>query len=74
MPNVIKEYSYHGSVAIQDQGGKAHISSYLWSGKTRASSSQEAIRNLKYQYRKEYKLNTRIPLIMPVYNLREGDK
>ena len=74
MPNTIKEYTYKGSVGISSQNGKSQVSSYLWTGKTKASSSQEAIRNLKCQYRREYKLNTHIPLVMHVYNLREGDK
>lgn len=74
MPNVVKEYKYHGSVAISNKDGSRTISSYLWSSKTRASSSAEAIKNLKCQYRREYKMNTHVPLTMPVYNLREGDK
>lgn len=74
MPNVVKEYNYHGSVAISSQNGRAQISSYLWSGKTKASSAQKAISNLKCQYRREHKINERTPLVMPVYNLKEGDK
>ena len=69
-----KEYSYRGSVAIPDRDGKQKISSYLWTGQTIASSEREAISNLKHQYRKECKMNTRMPLIMPIRNLREGDK
>ena len=66
------EYSYKGPVSIFCFD-KQKIHSYSWSGVTIASSQEQAITNLKDQYRRKYGLNKRTPLVLLKQNLKKGD-
>ena len=72
MPKIKEEYVYNGPVSIPEKNSyREKVSSYKWIGKTRASSPKEAISNLKCQYRRESGMNTHVPLIMRMINLKK---